>query len=105
MRETVEAESMGKEMTARTERCSRGLYGGRESEARRAETEGELNSRRCTPGLEDQLLLFSDSRPCFQPVTEDISLSSVPFSGFYLPLKTQRWKQIEDIVRLGSVFL
>ncbi len=51
---------MGKEMTARNEGCLRGLYRGeseRERAGGRVETEGEPNSRRCTPGLEDWLLL------------------------------------------------
>lgn len=65
---------MGKEITARNEGCSRGLYRGeseRENEAGRVETQGELNSRRCTSGLE-AVVLFSliCSQCCFQPVTD-----------------------------------
>lgn len=59
-REHAEADSMGKEMTARKEGCLRGLHrreSERESEGGRMETVGEPSSRRCSPGLKDWLLL------------------------------------------------
>lgn len=67
---------MGKEMTARNEGCLRGLYRG-EREGR-VETEGEPNSRRCTPGLQDWLLLscfHSFDLSCCQLITDTISFS------------------------------
>lgn len=90
---------MGKEMTARNERCLRGLYRGesdREREKRQLETGGKLNSRRCTPGQADRLLLFSFhsvsfTQSCCQPATDKISFSFVSFNSVYvfvIPTKT-----------------
>lgn len=90
---------MGKEMTARNEQCLRGLYRGesdREREKRQLETGGKLNSRRCTPGQADRLLLFSFhsvsfTQSCCQPATDKISFSFVSFNSVYvfvIPTKT-----------------
>lgn len=97
----AEAGSMGKEMTARNEGCLRGLYRGesdREREEWRLETGGKPNSRRCTPGQEDRLLLSSFHSVSFtqsscQPATDKFSFSFVPFNSVYvfvIPTKTFR---------------